>query len=52
VRDLEHARAHLEAAGISLSGGPVTFGDGSRGMFVRDPDRNVVELNQAAPKAR
>jgi len=44
--DLEEARARLAAAGISLSGGPIQFGPGARGMFVRDPDRNVIELHQ------
>ncbi len=36
----------LEAAGIPLSGGPVRFGPGAQGIFVRDPDRNVIELHQ------
>lgn len=46
VPDLEAARATLEAAGISLSGGPVQFTPTARGFFVRDPDRNVIELHQ------
>ena len=29
-----------------LSGGPVRFGPGAQGIFVRDPDRNVIELHQ------
>jgi lactoylglutathione lyase len=44
--DLEAAQARLEAAGIGLSGGPIQFGPGARGIFVRDPDRNVIELHQ------
>jgi len=40
------AKAQLEAAGISLSGGPIRFGPGAQGIFVRDPDRNVIELHQ------
>ena len=43
--DLEAARARLDAAGIAISGGPIQFGPGARGMFVRDPDRNVIELD-------
>jgi len=44
--DLEAARARLEAAGIAISGGPIQFMPGARGMFVRDPDRNVIELHE------
>lgn len=40
------AKEQLEAAGIPLSGGPVRFGPGAQGIFVRDPDRNVIELHQ------
>jgi lactoylglutathione lyase len=46
VPDLEAARAQLEASGIALSGGPVQFTPTSRGFFVRDPDRNVIEIHQ------
>jgi len=44
--DLEVAQACLVAAGIALSGGPIQFTPGARGIFVRDPDRNVIELHQ------
>jgi len=44
--DILEAKAQLEAAGITLSGGPITFAPGAQGMFVRDPDRNVIELHQ------
>lgn len=44
--DILEAKARLEAAGIALSGGPVRFGPGAQGIFVRDPDRNVIELHQ------
>jgi lactoylglutathione lyase len=44
--DILKAKAQLEAAGITPSGGPVRFGPGARGLFVRDPDRNVIELHQ------
>jgi lactoylglutathione lyase len=44
--DITAAQSQLEAAGITLSGGPVTFPGGQRAIFVRDPDRNVIELHQ------
>jgi lactoylglutathione lyase len=44
--DILAAKAALEAVGIPLSGGPIQFGPGAKGIFVRDPDRNVIELHQ------
>lgn len=49
VADLEQTQARLAALGIELSGGPVSFPNGAKAVFVRDPDRNVIELHQ--PKA-
>jgi len=46
VPDLEAARRAIEAAGIPLSGGPIQFTPTARGFFVRDPDRNVIEIHQ------
>ena len=34
----------LETHRIPITGGPVDFGDGNLSIFVRDPDRNVIEL--------
>jgi len=44
--DIMSAKERLEAAGVPLSGGPIRFGPGTQGIFVRDPDRNVIELHQ------
>ena len=44
--DITAAQAVLAAEGIPLSGGPVQFGPRRRGIFVRDPDRNVIELHE------
>jgi lactoylglutathione lyase len=44
--DILAAKAILEAAGAPLSGGPVRFGPDAQAIFVRDPDRNVIELHQ------
>ena len=44
--DITAAKASLEAEGIALSGGPIQFFPGARGIFVRDPDGNVIELHE------
>jgi lactoylglutathione lyase len=44
--DILAAKASLEAAGIALSGGPLRLGQLAEAIFVRDPDRNVIELHQ------
>jgi len=49
VQSLEETLARLAALGIEPSGGPVTFPNGSRAVFVRDPDRSVIELHERAP---
>lgn len=48
VVNLDSTVAALDAAGIIITEGPVRFPNGARAVFVRDPDRNVVELNQPA----
>jgi lactoylglutathione lyase len=44
--DIAAAMVELERVGIPLSGGPVKFPHGHQAIFVRDPDRNVLELHQ------
>jgi lactoylglutathione lyase len=44
--DITAAKERLEAAGFPLSGGPIRFETGTQAIFVRDPDRNVIELDQ------
>jgi len=44
--DILEAKEKLEAAGFPLSGGPIRFETGAQAIFVRDPDRNVIELHQ------
>jgi len=49
VTDLEAAQKVLEDAGVVVTEGPIDFPNGGRAFFVRDPDRNVIELNWARP---
>jgi len=49
VRDLDSLKSMVEEAGIAITGGPVDYPGGARGLFVRDPDRNVLEFYQHAP---
>ena len=51
VSDVRAAQAHAENLGMTVSGGPVQYPGGACGLFLRDPDRNVVELFQPAPPA-
>ncbi len=44
--DIMAAKQQLESAGIALSGGPMRLGPEAQAIFVRDPDRNVIELHQ------
>jgi lactoylglutathione lyase len=44
--DIMAAKQQLESAGIALSGGPLRLGPEAQAIFVRDPDRNVIELHQ------
>jgi lactoylglutathione lyase len=46
VTDVLATKAALEEAGIAISDGPVRFASGSTSIFIRDPDRNVIEFTQ------
>lgn len=46
VQNVSEVMSELEEAGVTISGGPITFPNGTISIFVRDPDRNVIEFNQ------
>jgi lactoylglutathione lyase len=50
VPDVAAARQALDAAGFPPRGETVRFPNGAQGLFVRDPDGNVIELHQRAPE--
>lgn len=45
VESLDDVERHLRARRIEITEGPVSFPVG-RSLFVRDPDRNVIEFHQ------
>jgi len=47
VESVRDAKKYMETAGIKITGGPITFGDGNTAIFIRDPDMNVIEFTEA-----
>ena len=48
VKNVLEAQSVLISAGVTNTEGPITFPNGSTAIFVRDPDRNVIEFNNPA----
>ena len=52
VDSADDAKRFLESIGLEVTEGPITFGDGKTSVFVRDPDRNVIEFTQLPKVSR
>jgi lactoylglutathione lyase len=44
--DSAEKKLYLESIGLAVMEGPATFGDGKISVFIRDPDKNVIEFTQ------
>lgn len=51
VDNLESVQSQLADHNIAISGGPIVLPDGATFIFVRDPDRNVIEFHKPAGRA-
>ena len=49
VDSILNSIAELQRFNIAISQGPVTFGGNEVSVFIRDPDRNVIELRSQEP---
>jgi lactoylglutathione lyase len=50
VTDINQVIQHVKVMDIDITEGPVTFGDDKTSIFIRDPDRNVIEFTQPSLK--
>ena len=48
VTDLNAVTIELSKIDCEITGGPITTPEGATFIFVRDPDRNVIEFHQPA----
>ncbi len=48
VSDIVSIEVELNRLNIKITEGPITLPDGGVMLFVRDPDRNVIEFHQRA----
>lgn len=48
VESITETVTFLQSINCKITEGPVTFGNGQTSVFIRDPDRNVIEFTQNA----
>lgn len=46
VSNIESVQCHLEEQKIEITEGPITLPNGAVMLFIRDPDKNVIEFHQ------
>lgn len=46
VESIDETITFMTGAGLTITEGPVTFGNGNQSLFIRDPDLNVIEFTQ------
>ena len=47
VSDINKVKDHMDAKDITITEGPINFGEGlGSSLFIRDQDRNVIEFHQ------
>lgn len=51
VANLKSAETFLQDQGIAIKDGPISAPNGAKFLFVRDPDKNVIEFHQPAPRS-
>ena len=50
VTNLNIVQTQLQEKNISITEGPITVPGGAKLLFIRDPDKNVIEFHQPAPQ--
>ena len=48
VTDMQSTQAYLEAINYEITEGPIVTPDGASFIFIRDPDKNVIEFHKPA----
>ncbi|MDG1938698.1 MAG: VOC family protein [Pseudomonadales bacterium] len=48
VTDMQSTQAYLESINYEVTEGPIVTPDGASFIFIRDPDKNVIEFHKPA----